>query len=66
MGNVGTEIDLPILERLSNDADPMIAEHADWAVKEVRRRCGEDNADIANNADTTEKRTHVNAGNGVG
>jgi len=47
LGNVGTEIDLPVLERLSKDADPMIAEHADWAVKEVRRRCGGDSADSA-------------------
>jgi epoxyqueuosine reductase len=38
LGNVGTEIDLPVLERLSKDTDPMIAEHADWAVEEVRRR----------------------------
>jgi epoxyqueuosine reductase len=40
LGNVGTEMDLPVLERLSKDIDPMIAEHAMWATNEIRRRTG--------------------------
>jgi epoxyqueuosine reductase len=38
LGNVGTEIDLPVLERLADDGNPMIAEHAEWALREIRRR----------------------------
>lgn len=35
LGNVGTEADLPALKRAAEDADPLIAEHAQWAVDEI-------------------------------
>jgi epoxyqueuosine reductase len=38
LGNVGTEADLPVLQRLADDADPLIAEHADWAINEIQDR----------------------------
>lgn len=40
LGNVGTAEDLPALERATEDAEPLIAEHARWAVGEIRRRVG--------------------------
>ena len=38
LGNVGTLEDLGLLDQLSSDPDPLIAEHASWAACEVRRR----------------------------
>ena len=38
LGNVGTEEDLPALARVEVDPDPLIAEHAQWASAEIRRR----------------------------
>ncbi len=38
LGNVGTRDDLPALERAASDPDPLIAEHARWAVEEIHRR----------------------------
>lgn len=38
LGNVGTADDLPALHRAATDADPLIAEHAQWAVSEVQTR----------------------------
>jgi epoxyqueuosine reductase len=38
LGNVGTSDDLPALLPLVEDAHPLIAEHAAWAVAEIRRR----------------------------
>lgn len=40
LGNVGKPGDLPALEDLSNDPHPLIAEHARWAVAEIRQRFG--------------------------
>lgn len=40
LGNVGTQEDLPALESLSEDPHPLIAEHARWAVAEIRQRYG--------------------------
>jgi epoxyqueuosine reductase len=40
LGNVGDLDDLPALERAAADTDPLITEHAAWAVAEIRRRCG--------------------------
>lgn len=40
LGNVGTQEDLPALESLSEDPHPLIAEHARWAVAEIRQRFG--------------------------
>jgi len=40
LGNVGKPEDLPSLEALGNDPHPLIAEHARWAVAEIRQRFG--------------------------
>src|SRR2546423_6777285 len=39
LGNVGTGEDLPALERALHDAEPLIAEHAAWAIERIRERC---------------------------
>jgi epoxyqueuosine reductase len=38
LGNVGTADDLPALERAAADPEPLIAEHAAWAIGRVRER----------------------------
>jgi epoxyqueuosine reductase len=38
LGNVGTEEDLPALKRAAEDAEPLIAEHAEWAVTEIEAK----------------------------
>jgi epoxyqueuosine reductase len=38
LGNVGTSDDLPALERAARDPEPLVAEHAQWAVKQIRAR----------------------------
>jgi epoxyqueuosine reductase len=38
LGNTGTAADLPALERAAGDPDPLIAEHAAWAISEIRQR----------------------------
>ena len=38
LGNVGTSEDLPALEVAAQDAEPLIAEHARWALECVKRR----------------------------
>jgi epoxyqueuosine reductase len=38
LGNVGTHDDLAALERASMDAEPLIAEHARWATKQIQQR----------------------------
>jgi epoxyqueuosine reductase len=38
LGNVGAESDLPFLERAKNDSEPLIAEHAAWAIDQITRR----------------------------
>jgi len=38
LGNVGTEEDLPVLRRLADDQDWLIAEHASWAAQEISLR----------------------------
>jgi epoxyqueuosine reductase len=40
LGNIGTEGDLPSLYRMTTDPDPLIAEHASWAVERIRLRLG--------------------------
>jgi epoxyqueuosine reductase len=36
LGNVGNEEDLPALERAAEDPEPLIAEHARWAIGRIR------------------------------
>jgi epoxyqueuosine reductase len=38
LGNVGTASDLPALEKAKLDAEPLIREHAAWAVDQICRR----------------------------
>ena len=40
LGNVGTADDLPVLEKTARDPDPLIAEHAKWAVEQINERVG--------------------------
>ena len=40
LGNVGDETALPALERAAMDHEPLIREHASWALEEIRKRCG--------------------------
>ena len=38
LGNVGMVEDLPALEKAATDPEPLIAEHAQWAVEQIRER----------------------------
>jgi epoxyqueuosine reductase len=38
LGNTGTEADLPALEIAKKDSDPLISEHAEWAIREIAER----------------------------
>jgi len=38
LGNVGDSSDLPALERAAADPEPLIAEHAAWAIQRIRDR----------------------------
>ncbi len=38
LGNVGTSDDFPALERAAQDPEPLIAEHAAWAIARIRER----------------------------
>jgi len=40
LGNVGTADDLPALERVRGDPEPLIATHADWAIRQIHARVG--------------------------
>lgn len=38
LGNVGDETTLAALEKAATDPEPLISEHARWAIEEIRRR----------------------------
>jgi epoxyqueuosine reductase len=38
LGNAGDPRDLPALERVAADPEPLIAEHAAWAIHQIRNR----------------------------
>jgi epoxyqueuosine reductase len=38
LGNIGDPSDLPALERAAADPEPLIAEHAEWAIQQIRVR----------------------------
>jgi epoxyqueuosine reductase len=40
LGNVGDLSDLPALERATADSERLIAEHAKWAIHQIRSRQG--------------------------
>ena len=39
LGNTGTAADLPALEASAADPDPLVSEHAQWAIAEIKTRC---------------------------
>ena len=39
LGNVGDESALPMLRAAMRDAEPLIAEHAQWAIEQIEGRC---------------------------
>ena len=42
LGNVGNADDLPALRKAANDPEPLIAEHAQWAIAQISKRsCAE-------------------------
>ena len=52
LGNVGTEEDLPALEKAAADEHPLIQEHALWAIEEIRGRLGlKDDSQISQGSD---------------
>ncbi len=40
LGNSGDASTLPHLERATHDAEPLVAEHARWAISQIEDRCG--------------------------
>jgi len=44
LGNVGDKTALPALQRACADPEPLIAEHASWAVAQITRRAAENKA----------------------
>jgi len=38
LGNLGTVDDVPSLERAAGDPEPLVAEHAQWAIHQIRQR----------------------------
>lgn len=38
LGNIGSTLDLPALHFVANDENPLIAEHAQWAIQEIQER----------------------------
>jgi epoxyqueuosine reductase len=39
LGNIGDASTLPALERALNDSEPLVREHAAWAIEQIRSRC---------------------------
>jgi epoxyqueuosine reductase len=42
LGNVGTGEDLPALAKAACDQEPLVAEHAAWAIEQINQRCRRD------------------------
>jgi len=38
LGNIGDSTALPALEKAAADVEPLVAEHASWAIAEIKRR----------------------------
>ena len=47
LGNVGDRSDLPALERAATDPESLIAEHAVWAIQQIRDRQKQARPEIA-------------------
>lgn len=41
LGNTGDWHDLPVLQQAMNDDEPMVREHAKWAIEKIVQRAGE-------------------------
>jgi len=39
LGNIGDQNSLPTLRKAAQDPEPLIAEHATWAIEQITRRC---------------------------
>ena len=39
LGNIGSADDLPVLRRAEQHEEPLVREHAAWAVREIEKRC---------------------------
>jgi len=39
LGNIGTVEDLPALEKAAQHEEPLVREHAAWAIGQIRKRC---------------------------
>jgi epoxyqueuosine reductase len=44
LGNVGDLTALPALQKAAHDAEPLIAEHAQWAVAQIEERAAHQTA----------------------
>ncbi|MCC5833735.1 MAG: tRNA epoxyqueuosine(34) reductase QueG [Opitutales bacterium] len=44
LGNTGTLEDLPALQKTAQHADPMVAEHAEWAITRIQQRLSHENS----------------------
>ena len=39
LGNAADESALPTLQKAAKDPEPLIAQHAQWAIQQIRGRC---------------------------
>jgi len=47
LGNIGDWSDIPALQRAAADPEPLIAEHAAWAIEQIRIRQGTGSVGLA-------------------
>ena len=50
LGNTGDETTLPALSKAAADPEPLIAEHARWAIQQIEQRSGRRNPNRAASA----------------
>ena len=55
LGNVGDASDLPAVERAAADPEPLIAEHAAWAIEQIQARQSSSHSGFANKIDLVEE-----------
>ncbi|HEX4696861.1 MAG TPA: tRNA epoxyqueuosine(34) reductase QueG [Candidatus Udaeobacter sp.] len=55
LGNVGDASDLPTLGRAAADPEPLIAEHAAWAIEQIQARQSSSHSRFANKIDLVEE-----------
>jgi len=62
LGNTGTPAEAPALERAARDCEPLVREHAQWALAEIARRCGggaSSGSSLGSSSSSLEKRTYL-------